>query len=135
MGKTLCDLFKDFESTRKSAAINAAIDEQIEDIEFDIYMYRCALELLNVENIEDIKKLEGKFEIIFKDDLGLQQLVGMDTPSGVSIHTDDCDLWITIVDNDPEMLDEHFGELIESVNKVIYGLKQQIDELVGKKTS
>lgn len=134
--KTLCSLFNEFEAERNAALMNAAIDKEIEDIEFEIYLYESALRLLNVDNIEDIKLVDSeKFIVVFKDDIGLHQLLGMETPEGVEIYGTESGFRLAITDKCSERLDEHFGALIDCVKTVIKDSYDTIEELVGKKTS
>lgn len=136
MAKTLCELFDKFEADRNAALMNAAIEREIENIEFEIYLYESALRLLNVDNIDDIKLVENKkFVIIFKDDIGLHQLLGIETPEGVEIYGTESGFRLAITDNCAKRLDEHFCALIDCVKTVIKDSYNTIEELVGKKTS
>ena len=70
------------------------------------------------------------FVIIFKNDLELYHLIKLETPpDGVEIYDNDWGLRISVDCNDPEMLDEYFGKITESVKSAISDLEEKIDAL------
>ena len=129
-------MFDIFNITEKSPNGNRKeIEKEIEDLEFEIYLYHAALRLLDVENIEDIKLVDNeRFVVVFKDDIGLHQLLGMETPEGVEIHGTDNGFRLAIADRCSERLDEHFEALIKCVKGVIADRYNTIEQLAGKKT-
>ena len=129
---TLCELFNKLEDGRNAALMDAAIEREINDLDFDIFLLEEARNSLNAENIEDIRKLEGKFVISFKSECDLYRLVGLEMPDGISAYENDWGFRIAIDINDPEMLDEYFSSIVKTVEEVIADRKRQIETLEGR---
>ena len=133
MAKTVCDLWNEFENKRIAASINAEIERDIEDLEYDIFRHREALQTLVVDNIDDIQKVGNKFVIIFKEYFELYHLIYMDMPEGIEIYDNDCGLRISIKGDNPELLDEQFKKIIATVEAAIADLQQKIETLNGRR--
>lgn len=135
MGK-ISDLYNKFEAERNAALMDAAIEKEIENLDYEISLFQSAINGLCPQNIDNIILVDNKkFLIVFDDFLDLLDIVNLDMPEGIEIYGDDYGVQITINDNCPERLDEHFEAIVKSVESAINDRKRQIEELVGKKTS
>lgn len=135
MAKTVCDLWNEFEDKRNAALMDAAIEREIDDLEYDIFRHQCALNDLTPENIEDIQRHNNRFVIMFKSDLELYHLIYMDMPEGIEIYDNDWGLRISIKGDNPEILNECFDKVIATVKAAIANCQQTIDDLNGRRTS
>lgn len=127
--KTVCNLWNEFEEKRDAALKEAAIRErdiEIENIEYEIFLFGLALGHLNVENIKDIKKIDDKFIIFFKDDSCLHQLLGLEINESIKLYDIGRGFEISVADNNPEMLDESFRIIFKSVEAIIRDLRIKI---------
>lgn len=127
--KTVCDLWNEFEEKRDATLKEAAIRErdiEIENIEYEILLFGLALGQLNVENIKDIKKIDDKFIIFFKDDSCLRQLLGLEINDSIKLYDVGRGFQISVADNNPEMLDESFMIIFKHVEAIIRGLRINI---------
>ena len=132
----ISDLFQEFEDKRNAALMDAAIEREIDEMEYDIFRHQCALNDLTVENIEDIQRIDNKkFVISFKSDLELYHLLYMDMPEGIEIYDNDWGLRISIKGDNPEILNEYFEKIIDTVKAAIADLQQKIETLSERRTS
>lgn len=131
----ISELFQEFEDKRNAALMDAAIEREIDDMEYDIFRHQNALNDLTAENIEDIQHVNKKFVISFKSDLELYHLIYMDMPEGIEIYDNDWGLRVSIKGDDPEILNECFDKIIATVKAAIADLQQKIETLNEGRTS
>lgn len=137
MGK-FSELYNKLEDERNAELIKAAIVErniEIENIEYDIYLFGLALNALDIENIRDIKKVDGEFVITFKDDQYLHHISELETPEGVKFHDKGRGFKIYVADSNPEMIDEYFRIIIKSIEAFIDDRRLQIATIKWRRNS